>query len=174
MVPDCFPARVVQLRIGILRAAVDSLGYPRVVLCANPTSRYGVRVHILVAEAWIGPRKPKIHVNHKDLDKTNNHIDNLEYATPKENAQHWVKTRTNWTPPRNDGERNPRCKLKDNDIREIRRLHRRDGVAPKDIAAMFGVSSSHVSNLLQDRFRPTPQPDDQLPAASAVDTAQVA
>ena len=32
--------------------------------------------------------KDCMHINHKDHDKTNNHISNLEYMTPQENSKH--------------------------------------------------------------------------------------
>ena len=32
--------------------------------------------------------KDCMHINHKDHDKTNNHVSNLEYMTPQENAKH--------------------------------------------------------------------------------------
>jgi hypothetical protein len=38
-----------------------------------------------------------LEVNHKDLDRTNNHIDNLEYVTGKENVNHAMRlTNRTW------------------------------------------------------------------------------
>lgn len=44
------------------------------------------KVHCLVAEAFLGVSD--LLVNHKDGNKANNHLDNLEYVTYRENAQH--------------------------------------------------------------------------------------
>ena len=49
-------------------------------------------VHRLVAFAFLGPPvNPRNQVNHKDLDKGNNALDNLEYVTPAENIAHYYR-----------------------------------------------------------------------------------
>ena len=51
-------------------------------------------VHRLVAATFIGrPISPDMEVNHKDSDRGNNHVDNLEYVTRSQNRQHAVLQR---------------------------------------------------------------------------------
>lgn len=44
------------------------------------------KIHRLVAETFLPNPEHKTVVNHKDHDITNNHVDNLEWATYQENA----------------------------------------------------------------------------------------
>ena len=52
-----------------------------------------LKIHQLVARAFIPNDDPKkIYVNHKDGNKLNNHVDNLEWITPSENVKHSIRT----------------------------------------------------------------------------------
>ena len=59
--------------------------YVGVTLNGKAVRRY---VHVLVAEAFIGPKPPKHDVNHKDSNRLNNHAANLEYLTRSANCRH--------------------------------------------------------------------------------------
>lgn len=65
-------------------------GYLIVQLGKHPAKTY--LVHQLVAQAFIPPIEGKKIVNHIDGDKHNNCIDNLEWVTHKENAEHAIRT----------------------------------------------------------------------------------
>jgi hypothetical protein len=66
-------------------------GYKQVKYGSNYI-RKSVLVHRLVAETFIPLIDGKDFINHKDGNKLNNNITNLEWCTLKENAIHSVKT----------------------------------------------------------------------------------
>lgn len=71
-------------------------GYPSVSLykTGNKGSKYGdtLYVHRLLAEAFIPLVEGKTFVNHKDGNKENNSLDNLEWVTQQENNLHAFQT----------------------------------------------------------------------------------
>lgn len=66
-------------------------GYPTVSL-KNENGRQSLRVHRLVAQAFIANPRHKKEVNHKDRVKTNNDVSNLEWCTRQENVAHAVQS----------------------------------------------------------------------------------
>lgn len=83
-----------QIRKGrILSAATNAQGYKQVRLVSKSQSK-NMLVHRLVMMAF-KPEKEKLQVNHIDGNKENNHIDNLEWTTAKENIHHAYRTGLN-------------------------------------------------------------------------------
>ena len=71
----------------VLKCTLDNYGYPCVNLYSNGNV-YHTKVHILVAKAFIENANGYSDINHKDGNKTNNHVDNLEWCTRSHNIQH--------------------------------------------------------------------------------------
>lgn len=64
-----------------------SQGYLAVTLAKNKVNKK-IRVHKLVALNFIPNPENKPYINHKDGNKHNNNVENLEWITPKENTKH--------------------------------------------------------------------------------------
>ena len=63
-------------------------GYLGVFLCKKNYKPIRKQIHRLIAEAFIPNPDNKPCVNHKDGNKRNNHVDNLEWVTYSENQKH--------------------------------------------------------------------------------------
>jgi hypothetical protein len=102
-----------------------------------------------VATAFLGPIPDGMHVNHKDGNRRNNNISNLEIVTPAENMAHAV--RTGLIP---FGARNSNAKLNARLVRRIRSLARR-GMQPAQIKravpALAALHSTTISHVIKGR-----------------------
>lgn len=74
----------------ILKLKYDGQGYCEVGLCLDGIVKY-YHVHRLVALAFIPNPENKPTVNHKDENKENNRVSNLEWMTMKENANYGTR-----------------------------------------------------------------------------------
>ena len=72
---------------GLLIPVEDKDGYLQVTLCKDRKKKTFF-IHRLVAEAFILNPENLPFVNHKDEDKTNNSVDNLEYCTHEYNINY--------------------------------------------------------------------------------------
>ena len=70
-----------------IKSFVMSNGYVYVYLYKN-SKKKTLKVHRLVAETFLENKENKKQVNHKDGVKTNNCVENLEWATQSENQRH--------------------------------------------------------------------------------------
>lgn len=76
----------------ILKGVANDRGYYMVVLSKEGKKRK-VFVHRLIAETFIENPKNYTQVNHKDEDKTNNNINNLEWCSCKYNCNYGTRNK---------------------------------------------------------------------------------
>lgn len=72
----------------ILKQFFNGKGYYHVGLYDNDMKLMTKRVHTLVAKAYLTKEFNELEINHKDGNKENNNLENLEYVTRRENANH--------------------------------------------------------------------------------------
>lgn len=82
---------VAPLKGKLMKLKVNNKGYFEVHLRNNEINVYW-NVHRMVAKAFISNPHNLPVVNHKDGDKLNNRVDNLEWTTPRGNHSHAVDT----------------------------------------------------------------------------------
>lgn len=75
----------------ILKQTMSTTGYLKVEL-KKDGKRKSIKVHRLVASAFLDNPEGKKTVNHKDGNKTNNEVSNLEWNTHSENINHAFET----------------------------------------------------------------------------------
>ena len=140
----------------ILHQFVGKDGYLRVQFDGKTKT-----VHRIVAKSFLKTSKNKLVVNHKDGNKQNNNISNLEWVTSSENQKHAYQ---NNLKPRLIGIKNGRCKLTNENVEFIKKnyvpfskiygakaLSKRFGVAPQTISAIItGQNWKHRLNILNE------------------------
>lgn len=129
----------------ILKQNLTSHGYFRVGYYDMKSKRKGhIIVHRAVAKAFLPNPYNKKTVNHKDMDRLNNNISNLEWATHKENIQHAWKMKP-WRIGFKIGEAHQNAKLNDDKVRRIRFL--RGKMSIRKMANLFGVCRATIQHI---------------------------
>lgn len=135
--------RPMRVRGRPIKTPLKSSGYPHFKLAHNGAITYPM-VHRCVAAAFLPPAPGSHYVNHKDGDKTNNHVSNLEYVTASENAQHAVRERL-----ASVGEAHTNAKLTEHQVRAIRAAQ--GTRSAKDLAAEYGVAEMYIPLIWRRR-----------------------
>lgn len=100
-------------------------------------------IHRLVAKTFLG--ESKLTVNHIDGNKNNNHVSNLEWVTHQDNQLHAFKLELR----NNKGEKHPRMKLTDSDVKDIRNSE----LSQTKLAKQYNISRSHINRIINNHIR---------------------
>ena len=125
-----------------LKGGLASTGYYQVSLTTDKQSK-NYYIHRLVAETFIANPENHPFINHKDGNKINNNISNLEWCTPQENETHALKTGL-----KPSGENHGWAKLKEIDIVQIFKLSK-EGKSQTEIANIYNIKQATISCILK-------------------------
>lgn len=127
-----------------LKERFDKDGYVGVALLKNRKYKY-FRISRLVAQAFIPNPNDLPQVNHKNGDKTDNSVENLEWSTGSENIRHSFKV----LGKNQKGEKNNNSKLTEAQVIAVWDLKGKK--TQKEISRMFGVAMHNVDNIHSQR-----------------------
>ena len=129
-----------------MQPAPDKDGYLRIALYDGDHKAHTLKVHRLVAKAFIDNPGSLPQINHKDGNKANNHVGNLEWCDQSHNMKHAVRMGL----VRLDGIYNPMHKLRMEDVEFIRNHYMpRDKVYGQiALGKRYGVSKKTIENIV--------------------------
>lgn len=116
-----------------MKATPNYAGYHVVSL----SDRKQYRLHVLILEAFVGPRPAGMQGCHKDNDKSNNTLENLRWDTPVGNTG----DRQSY-----QGQANPNATLTDIQRMEVKQ-RRLLGERALDLAKEFGITDTRVYQI---------------------------
>lgn len=132
--------QIINSRNGkILKPQKNSKGYLRVFICGK---RYFV--HRLVANAYLPTIEGKEEINHKNGDKTDNRVENLERVSSAENHLHAQQTGLLRT-----GTKCSWSKLTEQNVYYI--LENPQSLSNTALAKMFGVKRETVCSIVRGK-----------------------
>ena len=126
----------------IMHQRTSKIGYKYVWITENGRE-YNRTVHRLVAKAFINNPFNKPQVNHKDLDKTNNCVENLEWVTASENNIHAIENGKELP----SGEQHWNSILNWDLVREIRQMYA-GGIKISEISSITGIHRRTISDVV--------------------------
>lgn len=125
-----------------LKPFPNEKGYLMVKLAADAKPKT-LKVHILVLEHFVSERPEGKEGNHKDGDKGNNRLDNLEWLSHPANIKHcYAKGLKS-----NRGDNNGSRKLSEVDVYRIKGLLFDGGMKQTEIAKIHGVHKCTINAI---------------------------
>lgn len=133
----------------LLKERICRMGYPIVRLSKDGIAK-NVRVHRILAQAFIENPENKPNVNHIDNNPLNKSLDNLEWCTQKENMQHASKQGR--FPAKTDKSLYRKNTKINMDIAINIKNDRKNGNSLVFISKKYGVSQSTVSMICNNKI----------------------
>lgn len=127
------------------KALAKAGGYHRVSYVYKGIKR-GIYLHRLIWLAFKGLIPKGLQINHKNGNKSNNRLSNLELATNSQNVKHSYE-RLGHTRMR--GQLHGLAKFTPKDIRRIRRL--KGKIPQRQVAKEYGVTQQRIHAIMNNR-----------------------
>ena len=115
----------------------------------NQGKTIGMLVHRAVALAYLPNPNKFPHINHKDSNPTNNHLENLEWCNAAMNAKHAVANGLTKMPNQQGGA-NSGAKVNEADVRAMRALHEK-GESCAAIARHYNLTPKTAWNIVHGK-----------------------
>ena len=128
----------------ILSTRIGRGGYEYTVFSVEK-KRKTVKIHRLVADAFIPNIDNKPAVNHINGIKSDNRAENLEWATSKENTLHAI---ANGLKIGVRGEKSHLSKISKDIVSKIREMYSIGGISQSKVAKLHGISQSQVYRIV--------------------------
>jgi hypothetical protein len=107
-----------------------------------------IAVHRIVAASFLGRCPLRFDVNHKDGNRANPQLDNLEYLSRGDNHRHAYRILKRTVVSRT-GETNGNSKLTQEQVAEIRRRYVRGKISQQSLAAEFQVNQTMIGFIIR-------------------------
>jgi hypothetical protein len=130
----------------LMKLTPTSSGYLCVGLFKNKKVGWKL-VHRIVAELFLPKIEGKEHVNHKDSNRANNRVDNIEWCTPAENRYH-AKTYGGLNNISPKAFVSDKCHFTDEQIIEILNFKRTSGLYNYKIAEIYNVGRRTIDRII--------------------------
>ncbi len=131
----------------ILSQKTKKNGYKEVNLYIAPQKSLMCYVHRAVYFSFNPSSDTTLEINHKNLNKSDNSLYNLELVTSKENMKHaYINGKCGLVITY--GESSPRAKLTNKKVLEIREMHSKTR-SINQIAKKFGIGNSQVQRIVK-------------------------
>ena len=132
----------------VLKPTLGFSGYWVLSLSDHSRQKRQYRAHRLIAQAFIPNPNKKPEINHKNGNRADNRLDNLEWVTASENHQHAFVTGLQVA---RCGESHHNAKLTEFQVRVIRRLYEFGGITQTAIAALFNVAYQTIHVIVRHK-----------------------
>ena len=107
-----------------------------------------IPIHRIVAENFIPNIGNKPFVNHKDGNKMNNSVDNLEWVTQQENIQHSYKNKLQPSKVKTY-----KGKFTDEQRQQIKDEYNNTDISRRQLALKYNVSHTCICDIINDKYK---------------------